>query len=99
MAKDLKLENNDLFIDSNTGDFSLTESDTQHVKDIINCYVGWYKEFPTIGVGVKRYLGRPGSFQVLKREIKLQLKSDNYRADNIKVIGSEIYVTGERVKN
>jgi len=97
MSRDFKLENNDLAIDANTGDFFLTDSDTQHVKDIINSFVGWYKEFPTLGVGVKRYLGRPGGIQVLKREIKIHLKSDGYRADNIIVQGNDIYITGDRV--
>ena len=97
MSRDLKLENNDLEIDPNTGDFLTADSDTQHVKDIINSFSGWYKEFPTVGVGIKRYLGRPGGIQVLKREIKLQLKSDGYRADNIIVKNNEIYITGQRV--
>ena len=98
MARDFKLENDDLFIDPNTGDFALTDSDTQHVKDIISAYVGWWKEFPTLGVGVKRYLGRPGSFQVLKREIRLQLRTDGYRADSVSVANNQIFVTGERVR-
>jgi len=97
MSKDFKLENNDLAIDATTGDFYIGDSDTQHVKDIISCFVGWYKEFPTIGVGVKRFLGRPGGIQVLKREIKLHLKSDGYRADNIIIKGNDIYITGDRV--
>ena len=52
-SKDIKLENNDFFIDPVKGDFLITDSDTQHVQDIINSFANWWKEFPTIGVGIK----------------------------------------------
>ena len=96
-SKDLKLENNDIYIDPVKGDFLITESDTQHVQDIINSFVGWYKEFPTIGVGIKKYLGASGGVQVVKRAIKIQLKSDGYRTDKIIVKGEKIFITGERI--
>lgn len=96
-SKDLKLENNDIYIDPVKGDFLITESDTQHVQDIINSFVGWYKEFPTIGVGIKKYLGASGGVQVVKRAIKIQLKSDGYRTDKIIIKGEKIFITGERI--
>lgn len=96
-AQDIKLENNDLFIDSNTGDFALAFSDTQHVQDIINSWAGWWKEFPTLGVGVKQYLGRSGGIQLTKRAIQIHLKSDGYRADKIAVQDSSVFVTGDRI--
>tara|TARA_B100000767_G_scaffold254927_1_gene260695 strand:- start:155 stop:457 length:303 start_codon:yes stop_codon:yes gene_type:complete len=94
---DLKLENNDFFIDPVKGDFLITDSDTQHVQDIINSFAGWWKEFPTIGVGIKKYLGATGGVQVVKRAIKIQLKSDGYRTDKIIVKGEKIFITGERI--
>lgn len=98
MSRDLVLKNNDLFIDPLTGDFLIGDSDAQHVQDIINSWAGWWKEFPTLGVGVKRYLGKPGGVQVLKRTIKIHLKSDGYRTDNIIIKGNEVFITGERVR-
>ena len=94
---DLKLENNDFFIDPVKGDFLIIDSDTQHVQDIINSFAGWWKEFPTIGVGIKKYLGATGGVQVVKRAIKIQLKSDGYRTDKIIVKGEKIFITGERI--
>ena len=96
-SKDLKLENNDFFIDPVKGDFLITDSDTQHVQDIINSFAGWWKEFPTIGVGIKKHLGASGGVQVVKRAIKIQLKSDGYRTDKIIVKGEKIFITGERI--
>jgi hypothetical protein len=97
-AQDIKIEDNDLFIDSNTGDFAVAFSDTQHVQDIINSWAGWWKEFPTLGVGLKQYLGRSGGIQLTKRAISIHLNSDGYRADKIAVVGSKVYVTGDRIK-
>lgn len=96
---DLKLENNDFFIDPVKGDFLITDSDTQHVEDIINSFAGWWKEFPTIGVGIKKHLGTTagGGAQVVKRIIKIQLKSDGYRADKIIIKGEKVFITGERI--
>tara|TARA_R110000796_G_scaffold73842_5_gene165889 strand:- start:4635 stop:4934 length:300 start_codon:yes stop_codon:yes gene_type:complete len=98
MSRDLVIKNNDLFINPITGDFLIGDSDAQHVQDIINSWAGWWKEFPTLGVGVKRYLGKSGGVQVIKRAIKIHLKSDGYRTDNIIIKGSEVYITGERVR-
>jgi len=96
-SKDIKLENNDFFIDPVKGDFLITDSDTQHVQDIINSFANWWKEFPTIGVGIKKYLGASGGVQVVKRAIKIQLKSDGYRTDKIIIKGEKVFITGERI--
>ena len=96
-SKDLVLIDNALFIDTNKGDFIIGDSDAQHVQDIINAYSGWWKEFPTLGVGIKKFLGAPGGVQVLKRSVKIHLRSDGYRVDTIAVQGEKVYVTGERV--
>jgi hypothetical protein len=97
VSRDFKLENNDLAIDATTGDFLLADSDPQHVQDIINSYAGWWKEFPTLGVGVKRFLGASGGVQVVKRAIKIQLNSDGYRADKVVISNNQVYITGERI--
>ena len=91
-------EDDDLFFDPNTGDMAIGESDTQHVKDIINSWAGWWKQFPTLGAGIRRKLGSPGSIQRSKRLIQIHLKSDNYRTDKVSIIAEKVYVTGERIK-
>lgn len=98
MSRDFVVKNNTLFIDPATGDFTIGESDPQHVQDIINAWAGWWKEFPTLGVGIKRYLGKRGGVQVVKRAIKIHLKSDGYRADNIVVKDNQVFITGDRIK-
>ncbi len=101
-VRDIKLtavssELDDLFINPNTGDFEASASDTQHVKDIINSFAGWWKEYPTLGVGAKRYLGSTGGTQRLKARVQIALKADGYKAQKVTVINKQLYVAGERI--
>lgn len=96
-AEDIRLnEDGDLIIDPITGDFQISPSDVRHVEDILQSYKGDWKEFPLVGVGVKRFISSPGKLQRLSRIIKTQLKADGIRVDKIKVDGVNVYVSGER---
>ncbi len=85
------------------GDLFAVESDTQHVKDILNSFPGWWKRTPALGVGIARFTGSPDKRQELVRSIKINLKSDNYRVDNVivNIDGKNrgVYVSGEREPN
>ena len=101
-VKDIKLTAtasgvDELFINPNTGDFLAAESDTQHVKDLIFSFAGWYKEFPTLGVGAQKYVSSSGNLQRLKSRIQIALKADGYKAQKIAVKNKQVYVTGERI--
>lgn len=71
---DLKIEN---------GDFIVSESDNQHIELIVNTFVGSWKKYPTLGVGIIQYLASGGQSQVLKRNINIQLTSDGYTNINV----------------
>lgn len=75
---DIQLNNNDLIISNN--DLVWGESDTQHVTDTINACAGWWKENPTNGVGILRYLKLRGNGQELARIAKIQLTVDGYNS-------------------
>lgn len=97
-AQDIRFDDefDDLFI-SSTGDFEVKESDTRHVNDLVESWVGWWKEFPSVGVGAFRYLGASGGFQRLVRSIKIQLKGDGYSVKQVTTDQKEnIYITGDR---
>lgn len=86
IAKDFKLDRDgDLYINPNTGDFEIASSDAQHIKDIINANIGWYKQFPLVGVGIINYVKSSGQEQKLEKEIKLQLTADGYSANKPKI--------------
>lgn len=73
-------DNNDLLIVN--GDFSIIESDQQHIADTINAYVGWWKEFPTDGVGIGYFAKSSSGGQQLSRKVKIELEKDGYKVDN-----------------
>ena len=77
--------NDDLYIDPVTGDFAIALSDEQHIKDNINAFPGWWKQYPADGVGAMQYLGSAGQVQALARAIKLQLQADGYQVNNPKI--------------
>lgn len=78
--RDIKTVNNDIVW--NDGDLSFMDSDQQHIEDTINAYAGWWKEFPTDGVGIGLYQNSSGSQQQLARKIKIELEKDNYKVSN-----------------
>lgn len=64
------------------GDFAIVESDQQHIADTLNAYVGWWKEFPTDGVGIGLYQNSSTDGQKLARKIKIELEKDGYIVGN-----------------
>jgi len=85
---DLKLTNNattgidDLFYDptadNGAGDFVFAPSDNQHIKDTINAFPGWWKQFPLDGVGIALYKNARTNPQAVINKVKQQLESDGY---------------------
>ena len=99
LSKDIRFddETNDLQIDAETGDFLISESDTRHVSDIIESFSGWWKESPTVGVGIRRNSGASGNGQRVTREVHVQLTADGYEVDGIEIDKEgQIFVTGKR---
>ncbi len=81
-AKDFKLDSDgDLYINPNTGDLEIGFSDKQHIKDILNSNVGWWKQYPLVGVAIQSYLNSSGKQQQLERIIKIQLIADGYSVE------------------
>lgn len=71
---DLQIEN---------GDFVTGQSDEQNVALILAVNKGAFKQFPLVGVGIKRYINGKLDSQ-LERQIRLQLAADGY---SVKAIG------------
>ena len=90
MVKDIDLET-DLDLKIIDGDFVISDSDQNHVINILKAYVGGYKQFPLIGVGIDYYLASAGTQQVIKRNITVQMESDGYKVNKIEVLGQNKY--------
>jgi hypothetical protein len=78
-------ENGDIYINTSTGDFSIVESDNQHVSDILQAVSGDYKEFPLIGVNFFRFQNSTGQQQVLEGIIRTQLRADGYSVKKVEI--------------
>lgn len=84
-VKDINLDDNfDLFIKD--GDFDIEYSDINHIEMLLLNYFGSFKQFPLVGMGIKQYQAAAISPVELKRLIKIQLLSDNYTVQNIKIL-------------
>ena len=90
MVKDIDLET-DLDLKIIDGDFAISDSDQNHVINILKAYVGGYKQFPLVGVGIDYYLASAGTQQVIKRNITVQMESDGYKVNKIDVLGQSKY--------
>lgn len=78
---DFALNDNQELVFKN-GDLFINESDEQHIADTINAVPGWWKEFPTDGVGIIYYQNSAGGAQQLARKIKIELEKDGYSVNN-----------------
>jgi phage terminase large subunit-like protein len=76
-AKDFATDNSNNFILA-SGDFTIVESDEQHIVDIVNSAKGSWKEYPLCGVGIDNYLNSGVNQQALSNEIKTQLVRDGF---------------------
>jgi len=91
MPKDILItEDYDLRVEN--GDFVTGESTRQHQNLIILADKGEFKQFPTVGVGILRYLeGHDGDN--LAREIRTEFNKDGMTVKGIKFNGSKIDIT------
>ena len=90
MPNDLLLEDYDLLIEN--GDFVAGESTRQHQDLLLLADKGEFKQFPTVGVGIYRYLEGFNSND-LAREIRTEFNRDGMTVQSIKFIGSKIDIT------
>ncbi|MFG4004806.1 hypothetical protein ACHRV1_05030 [Flavobacterium aquidurense] len=62
------------------GDFALKQADQQNIEHLLLSQKGSYKEFPILGVGIKKYINSPDATSRLRleNEIDKQLSYDNF---------------------
>lgn len=78
-------EDGDLLIQN--GDFVVGPSDVQHVEDIIQSFLGEWKQFPFVGVGLLQYI-KSEDGQKAVTSIKEQLQADGYSLTSVNVKNS-----------
>ncbi len=85
-AQDILLDDNNELIIKN-GDFVVGKSDKQSIRSILNAFPGWWKQYPTVGVGMMQYLNSTGKEQEIMRNIRLQLEADGFAIDTVIIEG------------
>ena len=67
------------------GDFVIGDSDSQHVRDIIADYPGYWKQYINVGVGLPSYQNGSISIPILKQTIKTQLINDGFNVQGLDI--------------
>jgi hypothetical protein len=97
-AKDIDLTD-ELDLRVENGDFKIAESDQNHIINLCKAYLGGYKQFPLVGVGIDLYIASGGTQQILKRSISVQLESDGFKVNEIKVLEEDnYYIDANRIE-
>jgi hypothetical protein len=92
--KDILLDD-EFNMQANGRDILIGGSDAQHVTFLLISPKNSFKEFPSACVGLEAWRKKPySSVNSMRREIKVQLKSDGY-----KVLDFELDKTGETILN
>ena len=82
-------EDNDLRIVS--GDFTVGESQVQHIAHIVEANQGAYKQNPLVGVGIRRMLN--GTITgIERRTVKLQLLADGIEAKSVEFADGKLSI-------
>lgn len=83
MFTDFLIDNNgDLQIEN--GDLVVGASDNQHIFDIITSFAGFFKQYPTLGVGIMQQI-KTDNPKAAVNSVLQQLQSDGYQVSNVNV--------------
>jgi hypothetical protein len=87
-------------IDDGTGQFKLGDPSDIYIELIVISAPGHWKETPTIGVQIWKYLNGIESPQVIQRAIKLHLEADVFKKPEIDISKFPvIYINGVTIDN
>jgi hypothetical protein len=60
------------------GDFGIQASNNQHIRDIVEAFPGWWKEYPTMGCSAMLYVSGNTNSQQFQRIVQEQLQIDGF---------------------
>lgn len=67
------------------GDIVISDAKEQHVGDVVRAEKGWYKQWPTLGAAISRELDAPQQFSTIEQTIRVALRADGYRLDEVDI--------------
>jgi hypothetical protein len=81
--------NNDLVI--HNGDFLIADSEQQHIAHLLEADSGQIRQYPRLGVGIRRALNGSVDGEV-KRRIQLHCSADGFDVKNITYINGVLRI-------
>ena len=99
MVQDIILDEN-LDLEFKNGDFNVFNSDSQHVRILLDFNKGNLTNFPDAGLGLTNLLNSNLTIQQLRRLVNIELEKDGYT--NIEVITNEdftVSINADRIIN
>ena len=98
-VKDIDIEENTFELRIVDGDFKLAESDQNHIMLLTKAYLGAFKQFPLVGVGIDYFISSSNQSQIIKRNIAVQLESDSYNKITIDIDRDTYSIDAKRIEN
>lgn len=65
------------------GDFVTGDPQQQDIQHILLAEKGQFRQFPTLGVGVRKRLNGPFSVEELRRDVRINLESDGFKVNKV----------------
>lgn len=100
LAQDILLDlNNDLLI--NNGDFTIGDSNEQHIDMLLKTNIGDWKQSPLTGIGIENWLLSPvpKSIPSLEKKIREQLSFDGFQPSVLEITALlELYIDANRIR-
>ncbi len=93
LAKDFEFTD-DMVIDVVKGDFSIVESDQQHIEHIVKAAKGHFYEFPLLGADSNKLINSSQTRARINQVITDHLNQDDYdvKEINIEVVENETFI-------
>lgn len=97
---------NDLIINTDleieNGDWKIADSDNQNIYAILKARKGQFYQYPLLGFGMDDYDHASIDARIVRRDIILELKKDNYKIDKLEIKqvneNFEINILGTKLK-
>lgn len=98
-AKDIMLTNENVLRIEN-GDYVIDYSDGQHVRHMLYFNLGTVRQFPLVGLGIRRAVNTKYSardIMNLKKDITTQMVGDGYKTPDINFSTTQFSIDYERL--
>lgn len=84
---DLRMDD-DLQIDTTTGDFLINDSTNQDIYAILKAQKGQFYASPLVGVGADNYINSSIDVRAIRQEVRSQLEYDGFKVEKLDILNT-----------